>query len=996
MKSLFKKEIVRYIAAGVCTTAVNLISFYILRLTTDLSRSTANIISITLAIIFAFIANKFFVFVSDDKKAATLLLEFCSFIGARLLAMIVEVLGTNLLCDSFRFNEFISKIIIQFVVTVINYIFGKCFVFKKEKRSLMDIARENMLIIMAFALPAVFMLILWIVEKIGPFGGNSLTMVDSLHQYLPFFSDYYDKLKNEGSLFYSWDIGLGSNLLSIIAYYMSSPLNLIMVLFKRKHLYIVMSLLISFKICASSASMAYFLRYKNNSREDMKILIFSLAYALSNYVIGYSWNLMWMDCIMVFPLVMAGFYKLVNEGKYKLYVMALFYSLLCNYYISFMICLFLVLEFILMHHKGIKRFFVDGLRFAGCSILSAAMSAFLLVPAYLGINTTSSAERVFPDSEWYGSFWAIIKQLFIMTKPIKNQQFDGGVNLYCGTICFILVFAYILNRKVSSWDKLKNLLLIGILTVSFNNTLLNYIWHGFHDQYGIPNRFSFLLIFVLLEISYEGISRLRSQHVAFVFVSVAAGFIFLVLTNNNENLEKQTFIATIVFLAIYGGLLIAGRLVKPQICNILMVILTMVCITESILNAAKGYDSNGYVEIPRYFAEEEALQSAIDSVDSDNIPYRTELMKTKIVDEPIYYNMKSITLFGSTVSGDLVDSMHKLGFYTAANEFLFNGGNTVTNSLMGVKYLFRRSGDVNQYDVNYVDNVDGVEVYENEYALSLGYMVNDALGVWEGDGTDMFSSINEYMVSATGVSGIFSQLYPEVDSDDSTCVVTHRDEFSNYYDYTRQDSELCEISLEFTIPSETEDCYIVASANGVNKIGIYINGVQSNYDRLQNQTYHVGHLLRGDRVTVKYFFPSTQSQSGSVKLIIASLNWDAFLQSYEILSSGQMTVSELEGGYVSGYIDAGDGGLMMTSIPYDKGWSAKVDGKKQDILITAGAFVSLSLPAGEHNIELTYFPPGLKIGMLITLLGWMIFVALVAGTRIKRKEKTIVKSDGRH
>ena len=73
-------------------------------------------------------------------------------------------------------------------------------------------------------------------------------MVDSLHQYLPFFSDYHDKLVNEGSLFYTWDIGMGSNLLDIIAYYMACPLNFIIVLFSREHLYIAMCLLISIKI----------------------------------------------------------------------------------------------------------------------------------------------------------------------------------------------------------------------------------------------------------------------------------------------------------------------------------------------------------------------------------------------------------------------------------------------------------------------------------------------------------------------------------------------------------------------------------------------------------------------------------------------------------------------------------------------------------------------------------------------------------------------------
>ena len=103
IKKLLKKEIVRYVIAGGATTVVNIVSFYLLRMFTGLSRSGANVIAISLAILFAFFANKFFVFTESSKKdAVTKNQEFISFVGTRLLAMLVEVVGTNLLCDSFR------------------------------------------------------------------------------------------------------------------------------------------------------------------------------------------------------------------------------------------------------------------------------------------------------------------------------------------------------------------------------------------------------------------------------------------------------------------------------------------------------------------------------------------------------------------------------------------------------------------------------------------------------------------------------------------------------------------------------------------------------------------------------------------------------------------------------------------------------------------------------------------------------------------------------
>ena len=135
-------------------------------------------------------------------------------------------------------------------------------------------------------------------------------------------------------------------MLSIIAYYIACPINFLVVLFKQEHIYIAMSLFIGIKIILSGMSFAYYMREKceEQGKYQAVILIFSTAYALSNYIIGYSWNLMWMDCILILPLIMAGFERMTETGNYKLYVLSLFYGLMCNYYICFMICIFLVME----------------------------------------------------------------------------------------------------------------------------------------------------------------------------------------------------------------------------------------------------------------------------------------------------------------------------------------------------------------------------------------------------------------------------------------------------------------------------------------------------------------------------------------------------------------------------------------------------------------------------------------------------------------------------
>ena len=282
----------------------------------------------------------------------------------------------------------------------------------------------------------------------------------------------------------------------------------------------------------------------------------------------------------------------------------------------------------------------------------------------------------------------------------------------------MLVFLYILNGNVKLYDKIRNVLLLVFLMVSFNNELLNYIWHGFHNQYGIPNRFSFLFIFVLLDMGYEALKKLDRMKMPWVIAGSVMGYGFFYLANSNAMLDRKTVFVTSMFLVIYIMIIFAVKLTNEKVRKILVWVVLVVCLSETILNAAYGYDNNGYVDISHYFSDEAAMQDAIDLIDPDDEGYRVELMGRTVVDEPTYYSIKNMTLFGSTVSADLVDAMHSLGYYTGANEYLFDGSNPVNSAILNLRYLIKRPDDYNSFDVKPVTTVSGIEIYENPYRLS--------------------------------------------------------------------------------------------------------------------------------------------------------------------------------------------------------------------------------------------------------------------------------------
>ena len=133
VKKLFANDVVRYVFFGGCTTVVNLVSFFILR-QVGVQRDVANVISIILAILFAYVVNSKYVFQDKCETLRDHIRPFCKFISARLLTMVIEVGGVWLLCEKMGMNGMVGKFCTQFIVLALNYVFSKFFVFTTGKK----------------------------------------------------------------------------------------------------------------------------------------------------------------------------------------------------------------------------------------------------------------------------------------------------------------------------------------------------------------------------------------------------------------------------------------------------------------------------------------------------------------------------------------------------------------------------------------------------------------------------------------------------------------------------------------------------------------------------------------------------------------------------------------------------------------------------------------------------------------------------------------------
>ena len=133
IKELYANDVIRYIFFGGCTTVVNLASFFFLR-QAGLQREIANVISVILAIVFAYVVNSKFVFLDKCETLKDHIRPFCKFVGARLSTMVIEVGGVWFFAEIVHLNDMVGKLIIQFVVMALNYVFSKFLVFTSGRK----------------------------------------------------------------------------------------------------------------------------------------------------------------------------------------------------------------------------------------------------------------------------------------------------------------------------------------------------------------------------------------------------------------------------------------------------------------------------------------------------------------------------------------------------------------------------------------------------------------------------------------------------------------------------------------------------------------------------------------------------------------------------------------------------------------------------------------------------------------------------------------------
>lgn len=240
--------------------------------------------------------------------------------------------------------------------------------------------REVLLVVV---IPAIIILVSLYKGGIYPFGDKTLIYHDMQYQYIDFFMWFHDVLHGKAAIGYSFAAGLGSNTIALVAYYLSSPLNLLVYFVQQENMAGFLTFLICLKMLLCSVTVYIYVKKRFNL-SSIYVILLGISYSFTGYNVLQCSNIMWLDGVIILPLIALGIYKMLWEGKKKIYFWALFYAVFSNWYIGYMLCLFSVLYFIfesIVYYwecgTKLKEFIRNIINFALTSILSVLATSFL-------------------------------------------------------------------------------------------------------------------------------------------------------------------------------------------------------------------------------------------------------------------------------------------------------------------------------------------------------------------------------------------------------------------------------------------------------------------------------------------------------------------------------------------------------------------------------------------------------------------------------------------
>ena len=955
-----------------------------------------------------------------------------------------------------------------------------------------DNFKKNNYIFLATCITAILVIVTYACSGFFPFGPNSILRVDLYHQYAPFHEELRQKLLTGDSLFYSWQGGLGKEFLSQIAYYTASPISFFILLFPSSYISEAILFFVFVKIVLCAFCFSYYLKNTFN-KDNILIAIFGIMYAFMAFITSFYWNIMWLDSIYLFPLVVLGLDRLVKNGTYKTYLFSLIVCIVVNFYIAFLVCVFATLYFLikLFSEYSIKQ---DGkiilnriFKFGILSLLAGGATMVLAIPTVVALGRTQTSDTNFPSFEMYQNVYQLITNHFSGARPVVLARNEDLPNLYSGVLTMVLIPTYFFNKEIKLKERIFFAILILFMLACSVFKQLDFIIHGFHFPANLPHRYTFIYSFIILMLAFKslvnvnGIRNLAMYitipfYIAYIILSefflinivddisnvlsfgdivanIILLFVYMLMVlyykhNCNKkapvNSKTKTFalsfyilfiiISTILlFIGLTFGItnlytvmvegadfslihkptvsfyifvllslvliVITGFLLKNTISNssfkhgltVMLSFLLLIVSGESLFNSINGFSHSGSTDREKYIqyidATDDVIQYINENDNDENKFFRQEFARFTAINESTMYHYNGFSQFSSLAYGATSRLLEDLGIAATSNSYRYYDPTPLLDSMFNMKYIMSKDKEIINPNYELLEQFDNVYLYENKTPLSLGFMVDENIENWQTSNDTPFITQNQFVSNATSIDDELITEFPVEHFRAENVDIKLKEGKTQDYSYTLHDETNLDliptVYARAYIP-KTERTFLYVESTNSKRFKYTINGQTSDREISTGRSLiDLGILNAGDFVDIEFSldrkgaYEKTYSRTGSFRVYAGSFDEYTFDRIYDELSDEMLIVTDYDSTTVNGTINAKEDGVMFTSIPYDEGFTAYVDGVETPLLDIGkenldgeektGGLIGIPVTAGEHNITFKYHVKGFNLGLILSL-----------------------------
>ena len=817
---------------------------------------------------------------------------------------------------------------------------------KSDLQNLLE--KKSIKCLIAFALPMLLMAAA--LAQAGVYASRGLTILtsDLNGQYISYMAYLRNGILNGDLGFYTFTKTLGGDFFGFAAYYLFSPFHFILLLFPLEQITAAVYYIYLLKI--GMAGLFFYILAGNKYGFYYKNLIFSLAYCFMAYNVAYEMHLMWLDAMVFLPLVILGIERMWEEKSSCFYAAMLALTIISCYYTGYMVCLFCgvyVFWKLLGEKESFRKKCKDFVRFLLSSIVGVGISAAVLIPALLSLSgSKDTAEGRFTVS-FSRNFNLLDLPSKLFTNCFNFAQLENGLpNIFCGVLILFFLLLYFFQGKILVRQKIASVLVLLILMISCYVTECSMVWHGFAKPNGFEYRFSFVVSFFFIWIGAEGFYRMGESKDTWwksimPAVLLLLGLAGITLWREQDYTRLYSMLLDIISIAVFAVMIYLYQTRQNELKPVFLLVAGLLHVGCLYYNTYCYMEALPYEErdLEGYIRQMEPVLEQITKTEDDF--YRLEKKFYYSNNDAMLFSIPGLSHFSSTEKEEKKEWMHRLG-YTNNNNFwvYYDKGSTIAaESLLGVRYVLDKE---QRKDTDYIlyGQDDGIEIYYNPYALSIGFLADDIREIQE---ENVFDFQNQLYQKATG-------------SKENILKIANSNAGENYY----------EITMEQEAP-----LYGYFS-NGTD-IQIYVNDkfVKEHLNSYGNGIVPLGYFQAGEKVQVKI--------EGRCDSMFAYQDMEVFKNQIELLQSQSLYLYSHEEDHIEGEIHAqGSSQYLVFSIPYEEDWQVQVDHKNVKTQKAYGGLLAVEVEEGIHAISLQYETTGFSYSIWVSLGSIGIYLLMIA------------------